>query len=894
MERRSAAFLISVIFLSSAVAGAWSINDNDSPVSHDVLSEDTDTKQVVELVDSNGNPVDLEELQTAGYDFNFIYNRTGGSASMEADMKHLASGYYYADFQANFTDGMIEYELEGTSPEINSTENIPVGNHTVSIQNDFSVKYKAGSEIEVGVRLEDEWNDTIEDRANVELHFTNGTWTSSPVQLGYNSRKELYTNGVTLPRQAEGTYVVHVDSYSTGAAYENARGSHSVILETHQSVQGETLYLNASSGCNNETYFTACERGASIETGYNVTASSANRVELDLLLVNRSNGEWVERDSLSMSEESGLWEASFEFPDIDTSWYRKKLVLRYNATNGKRSDVDTRNISYRTYRIQDRSSPAAYQGSDYEVELFFAKYFSLESLNRTRFDNASITVEGPGDSELISFNMNEMSFRRSTGLFKNTIQIPSDATSGAYETAVTAFNRYGERKTLSSGFNVRDIQATFNTSGDMEPVINKTGIHTRNFTVTNKVGNSKTLTAEVSGEIENFTEVNNGDNITLEADETRDVTVEFNLSYVEDYSGEIVLEDTSAMYNETIDIEIEAPQCGKRSGVLCLTGLSGEWMNVSRDSRGSTVRTVDVNYLGEKGTDESVDIDVTGKVSSYLAAEPVSFTVNETQTVAFNYTAIAPGSYTGTVNVSGEEGHVSFHTALDSDVEATNASISAPSSIDLGYFPSGETVSKVIEVRNTGRIEITSLEASSSTLDVSAEQVSIPAGQSRGVELTFGTVTADSGTVTLRGTTVADNTVAELSVVANPVPDYAAQADTLSSRITSLSQRATSDSVQTQLQSLETQVSQVKTAYQRGNYQEAQSQYQSIASQLDSVEQQIQQKSQDDGTGEQQENGGFPVLMVAVVLFVLLLVGFVAYTSIIPEEGDPLYNLLGG
>ncbi|MFB6191219.1 MAG: hypothetical protein ABEJ64_02230 [Candidatus Nanohaloarchaea archaeon] len=892
MERRLATVLVSALFLSAFTAGAWSINDQEEPVSQDILSLDTDTKQIVELVDDNGNPVNEQELQNAGYDFNFIYNTTNASGSMEADMQHLAEGYYYADFQANFTDGMIEYELGGTS--VNLTENLPLGNHTVQIQNDFSQKYRAGEQVVIEASVQDEWNDTTEDDADVNVWFTNGTWTSSPVQLGYNSQKGLYTNTVTLPGNPDSRYVVHVDSIRSSAPYSDPQGSHSVILQTYPSVHGEVTSLNASSGCDNETFFTGCERGASIETGYNVTASSANRVELDLLLVNRSNGAWVEHDSLSMSEESGLWEASLEFPDIDTSWYRKKLVLRYNATNGKRSDVDTRNISYRTYRIQDRSSPAAYQGSDYEVELFFAKYFSLESLNRTRFDNASVTIRGPGDGELTSFNMNDMSFRRSTGLFKNTIQIPSDATPGTYETAVTAFNRYGERKTLSSGFNVRDIQATFNTSGDMEPDINKTGIHTRNFTVTNKVGTSKTLTAEVSGEIENFTEVNNGDNITLEADETRNVTVEFNVSYVEDYSGEIVLDDTSAMYNETIDVEIEAPMCRKRSGVLCLTGLSGEWMNVSRDSRGSTVRTVDVNYLGEKGTDESVDIDVAGNVSSYLAAEPASFTVNETQAVAFNYTAIAPGSYTGTVNVSGEEGHVSFHTSLDSDVEATNASISAPSSIDLGYFPSGETVSKVIEVRNTGRIEITSLEASSSTLDVSAEQVSIPAGQSRSVELTFGTVTADSGTVTLQGTTVTDNPATEISVVANPVPDYAAQADTLSSRITSLSQRATSDSVQTQLQSLETQVSQVKTAYQRGNYQEAQSQYQSIASQLDSVEQQIQQGGQDDGTGEQQENGGFPVLTVAVVLFVLLLVGFVAYTSIIPEEGDPLYNLLGG
>jgi hypothetical protein len=55
------------------------------------------------------------------------------------------------------------------------------------------------------------------------------------------------------------------------------------------------------------------------------------------------------------------------------------------------------------------------------------------------------------------------------------------------------------------------------------------------------------------------------------------------------------------------------------------------------------------------------------------------------------------------------------------------------------------------------------------------------------------------------------------------------------------------------------------------------------------------QVSTDPGTGGSGETsgGGFPVLLIAGLIFLLIAVGFVFYTSYIPEKGDPLYDVLG-
>ncbi len=890
--------LVATVFLSSAGLAAWSINDLDESHSHDVTSNSTETKQLVRLLDNDNDPVNSSGLEDSGWDFKWAYNDTYDSnANTETGfMQHLAEGYWYANFSAKHINGSMEYELipgDPDSDEINVTEKIGTGNLTVEVQNDFSKQYKAGKEISIEVNVTNIWDGADEDSANVDIYFTNGTWTSGLVSLGYNSNKDLYTNNVELPSKTNSTYITHINATHSGASYNNANGSQSLTLETFPAIEGELAYLNTTGGCNNNSMFTECERDAEIDIGFNITSSSADNVNMTMMLNNTTSGNWEVDTEKRLSENSGLFETSLTIPDIDTSEYDNKIMLRFNATNEDREFVLTRNLTYRSFTIRDRGSPTAYQGSDYTVELLFARYFSLSPLNSTRFTNASIDVSYPDGDTLTSFDMGDMSYDESSGLFTRDVSIPSDAENGTYDIDVEAFNTYSFKNTFNSKFTVEDIQASFNTSGDISTEIDKTGVHEINLTMTSKVNTDKTLSVDIDDSIENITEVDGGGGVDLDAEEMREVPIEFNITTVDDYSGEITFTDDDIGFSETIDVEIDSPTCLTRETVLCLQDHSG-WLNVTSDERGHVEETLTLLYLGDKNGSTDIEASVSGDVADYLEFDNSSFELSDSREVVLNYTVDEPGNFTGEVTFEGDEESISFDTKLWADIEARETGLDAPGEIDLGYLPSGDSITKTIEISNTGTLEIEDITASSSEYTVSMSSTDLAEDETSEVDLSFESVGTESGTVTLEGTTSEDNISSQISVTATPVDNYAERTSELEQRVIDLSSQVNSSNLQSQLQNVETMIPQIETAYNSGNYEEAQQQFQEAQSILDSVASQAQ--SSPGGTTQtngQTGGGGGGIIALIASLIVVLLIGFIAYTSIIPEEGDPLYNVLG-
>jgi len=88
-----------------------------------------------------------------------------------------------------------------------------------------------------------------------------------------------------------------------------------------------------------------------------------------------------------------------------------------------------------------------------------------------------------------------------------------------------------------------------------------------------------------------------------------------------------------------------------------------------------------------------------------------------------------------------------------------------------------------------------------------------------------------------------------------------------------------------------------------GEYDEAISYYETASQFYDDAQQTISDAESDpNGNGDtgngdtgtdEPEEGGIPFIPIVAGLFMVIIVGFVAYSSIIPEEGDPLYDVLG-
>ncbi len=851
---RVKAAVVAFIFamLVSLAAATFSINDQDEPLSHDIVSNDTRTLQVVRLTDpqESNDPVNQSELDSNWDSFDWLYNATSGSQEKSGEMTYLADGYYYANFTANITNGFIEYELKsGSQPEVNESEKINEGNLTVEILNNFTKNYTADNEFDLRVNVTDEWNGTWVNQTWMDASFyvTNGSWTSNVIELGNTVENSYHKNfGITFPLKPGDTYIVH--SNATGEESKlgtsNLDGSESLIMNTYPAIKGEVAYMNASSGCNNQSFFSKCEYEATVDTGFNVTSASAKSINLTVNLVEKSTGDWHVKEWEKLNESSGLYTGEVELPDVNTTKYEKKYVLRFNASNMQREYLETYNISYKSYSIDSSSSNTAYQGTDYDVKLTFEKPFSFKSLNSSRFENASIDVEKPDNSLLTGFNLSDMDYKSVSGLFKKSVSIPTDATTGgSYEVKVEAFNIYGEKKTHTDGFNVKNTTQTFNHTGDVEMDIDKTGVYTENVTFWNKINSERNLSVEVDDDISDFTTVNNGDNVILPAGGKKEVELEFNITYVEDKSGDITFNDSETNYEDTIDVDLEAPLCLERNESLCLK--ESGWINVTQDDYSGTNDSVSLQYLGENNTTVTVDVSVSGAVSSHLDVAS-SFELNstdDTEEVELDYNATENGTYAGKVSFELDEDTVSIKTALESNAEvaeepeSVKTGLSVPSSLDLGTFSSGKTLVETVKLENTGDAEITGIEASSDTFKVISDVSSIDPGVTKTVSLTFQSVESTSGSVEFSGTSDGETVSASMGV--------------------------------------EGSLSQVGTG---GESQD---------------DNQTDQPGSGTTTPPGQDSGGSVIPLVGALVAVLL-VGFVAYTSIEFEKGDPLYNLLGG
>ena len=904
LVRRSLLVALSLVFLTGLASAAWSIDALNTPYSHLDVSDNTSTVQIVNVTDSNSDPVNRTELENADNTaVNYIYP-SGGN---KVEMSWLDAGYYYAEFDAESLEGdSVTYEIFDSSADggtiDSASQTLNFGNMTVDILNDFSSPVKFGKTVKMEVNVTDDFNDTHEDQADVSVYFTNGTWTSQVHSIDNHNDEDLYyfNSEVKLPSEPGSDYVIHANATRNNAGYNDSYGSQSIAFETLPEIQGEIESLNASSGCNNESFFTECQRDAVIETGFNITESDAENVNLSIEIKNRTSGKWEENTTTELTQEDGLYTGKITVPDVNTSEYEKTIRLKYNASNQERTEIVKRDLSYRDFRIVDKSNSVTGPGN-YAVKLEIRKYFTPELLENSRIKNSLVQVREPSGDLLTSFTVtDDMERKPDPGHYKRTIDIPVSAEKGIYDMIVEVNNTYDEQKTETFNFNVTDIEKTFEINegeDDFEKTVDKTGNHSFNVTAENMINAENNISTEVSGEIENFTTVNNGTNISLDAEESENITIEFDVDSVDQYSGEIKFMDEEANYNWTMDVALEHTSCDHREETICVTG---DDLNASTDESGDIVKEFTVINFGEKDEEYSVSASLSGNVTSYSSLNESSVdlnTENDSRQVELTYSATAPGFYSGTLSLSNSEDTLDIPVSLDSDVEATDAGISI-SEVELGELDEGATVTHDVEVENTGDFEITDVEFSSDTYTVSGSADSIAPGDTETVSVEFSNVESDSGTLEVTGQTGSGEVSASTPVTATVVPDYEARASELEQRLLDLDSRVESDSsLQTELNNLQPTISDIKTAYNQGDYERAQSLYRDASTTLDSVERELasqdQQNNNNANTNQTTDNGGFPILPLAAAIFVILLVGFVAYTSIEPEEGDPLYNVLG-
>jgi len=913
--------IMSLTLLGLVSAADWSFEPLDEPYNNNNFSINTSTVFLTHLKTNEGDKISPDDIQNyEGLDdkenppyvvFEYeVWNSSSDSAFTvnESLSYHDRLGVWYADFKPNYT-GMneITFKAQGdlnvsggvdSNGEANITETVEVSevNTTLlrdNLELDFSQPVKADREDKFDVRtLNITDGSALNDNdVDVEVYFHNLSEVDSRYRLdNYNDNpmqdggQYHFNSEVSTPSPTDQAYVLRINSSTPEGTYS----TESFFIETAPAINGEVADLS-SSGCDETVQ--NCEPDASVNAEFDVTAASAEGVNATVYGFNISNGESVNLSTVQMNEVSAsegalqTFDADVMIPDVNTSKYEKNLELEFHAWNNERSYSENHSMTLRTFTLQDRSNPTAFKGLSHDMRLFFGKAFSVEPYNKSRFDEIQVNLTGPGNFNE-SYTANDFDYVESDGVMSNSVVIPESASSGTYNLDISATNIYNETKTFNSGLNVRDVNATFAASGEAEFDYNELGVFTENLTIESLVDTEKTLGIENDMDIIDVPE-----EVTLAPNQETDLEFEINLSEPESYTGEITFMDSSTNYNETVEITVNGPECEILEGDLCIS--HGE-IDFETDEASPVTETLDITNLGNQELE--VETGLTGNISDYINVDQ-NMTVQGTESLDVVFDTQTPGSYEGELTLTGNESEAAVNLTADADFEASDPGLTvSPTTLDLGTVIEGESVAEEVTVENTGEVAVNDIEVSSPDYNFSIEMFSLQPGETNDLELQIDEPQAS--TVTFAGQAAGDEVTAEMMIEANVIEDYSARTDEIQDRVSELRGRATSTETETDLTEVSAMVDQINSQWDQGNYEEAQSIFQDAQSELDTIEADIQSQNTgggDDQTDEPEESGGgLPILPFIMIFFVLAAIGgFVFYESYIPEEGDPLYGVLG-
>lgn len=495
--------------------------------------------------------------------------------------------------------------------------------------------------------------------------------------------------------------------------------------------------------------------------------------------------------------------------------------------------------------------------------------------------------------------------RTQEGVYTGDLRIP-EAYDSRIILQVTAETPVSQLKGMES----REIQTRakgigFDT-GETELTLDvqKRGNYSRSVLVENLLDDQNSINISISQGLQNVTgSFDSAVSLPPGGNTTANFT--FRVDEIKDYEGQIVFTEEETGISQNVDVTINAVDCQAENQDLCVSNTN--LLRAETGQRENISMTLNLLNTGYRGSERTVTVGVEGNISSYVDYMN-STTFQDSTELEVVFQAMRPGNYSGTLTLSTEGGVVEVPLELSANFEQLEAGFSVtPQQIEIGTVPKGKDKSiQDIRVNNTGtvRLENISFNSSSFTLEQSTSE-GIGEGQTRNYTLTFKSLESVDGQVQVTAYSQEETVSRILQVSGSTVKPVTAMKSDISSKVSSLRRKASSSSVMTQLTNIETRLSSIQTSWDKGNYQEAQNKYQSAMSDLSSLEVQIQSNSQDTGqtgsggsqTGsqntQQSSGGGGAILIVLILLILVLGAGFVLYTSYYPEEGDPLYDVLG-
>ncbi len=433
--------------------------------------------------------------------------------------------------------------------------------------------------------------------------------------------------------------------------------------------------------------------------------------------------------------------------------------------------------------------------------------------------------------------------------------------------------------------------------------IQKKGEYSREIMVQNLLEDDTNLIdVNVSEELQNITSIDSS--LDLPADGNSTLNMTFGVEDIEDAEGEITFTEVETGITEQVEVELNSPECQARTSTLCITSASR--VDLVTDERGNFTRSLNMVNIGDKGSERNPEVAIEGNISEHVSIGNLTG-FSDQSNLEVNFEADTPGNFSGEMLIN-SSGEIVIPLTLESNFIELEAEMNVtPDELEYGVIPEGDdTTPGDIRVENTGTVELQNVTITSSSYDVSQNtEEGVQTSSSRNYTVTLNSVESSQGQIEVTAYTEENEISETVDVSGSTVQPVSEMKNDLRTSVNDLRTQATSTEAMTQLTDIETQISSIQTSWDQGNYQQAQSKYQTAQSDLSSVQAQIQSNSDSDstgsgtegqdGTGSEEENsgGGGGIIILLFLLILILGAGFVLYTSYYPEEGDPLYDVLG-
>ncbi|MFB6174599.1 MAG: hypothetical protein ABEJ87_01320 [Candidatus Nanohalobium sp.] len=937
--------LFAVLFLAvlvSPAAATWDlsipnhVNTNSGSI---FTSNGKKTVVFVKIQTNHGEPI-LPSDVTDSSEFVYEYNKSSGSSKQ---LKHYQGAFWYADFNADITKhdisgdkAQILFEAHGdrsTTDGVdsggwqNTTAALQVNNYTVNITDGIESPINPGDNVNMTVNVSDRDGVNAPGVQDVYAYFRNSTNDLiGKKTFSYNSTTGLYNVSITPPLTHDEKYLMRVIAKNkTSKTY----GSVSRWVTTTKDIHGNIENFTGLKGCDRlqgQPVAANCEPGGSMDLSFNVTGVPVDNVTLSTYKVNRSSSEQQQIMNKTLGKSEGLYQGQVSVPGINTSAFENKVIVKIEMNKGDRSKTIHKTISYKALKLVHTGGRTTSQGQDYDLGIQALRPISLSPYGASALDSLKVNVTTPSGNLYRNYSKSDLSFDDGKMVFDRKVNIGQNAESGGWDVSAKG-SIYAQSDSLNSGFSVASSDASIQVN-DTEYFMDERGEKDVTLDVKNLITSNITIKTNVSSQLRGILNISEDGRFNVSAGAKKSVPVTIQKTDLADnVHGQVNFTDVDTGYQTQASARIQTLGCMFSNGSLCST--TGKWINISADSRDTKQGHIEIYYTAGEGKATNVTVSKQGSIASFIDINKTKYEVKDGLTIDLNYTPVQRGNFTGNIILEADNGSVlRYNTSLEANVTAQGEILSTnTSTVQLGTLPEGSSENIALQIQNTGSLDVNNLIAKSQRMDAGLDNgpVDLPAGSSKTVTVSLSNINSMSSIIFTGSKGQGSNASTTVQAQGTVVQNYSAKAGDLRGRIRGLRPVSKSNLSDT-LQKVDGMIGAIKDQWSNEKYTEARNTYSQAQVLLDYVSNHKgtdtsgntgntgspgdtgKKGSQGGGNnppgsggdqnqgGQQQKKesgGGLPILPIVAVVLVLVIVGAVVYESYIPEEGDPLYGLLG-